>query len=647
MSFIPSLLNKQRLLQPENAQLLAATLGVAGSLYVAWGLGKRAVQTMKPSFMPGEANPLLLATIYENITSRHADDDDLEGAEEYDVVIVGGGTAGCVLAARLSEDPNLKVLLIEAGKSDLAHMPTRMPAMMPRLFGSEIDWQLTTAPEPDMHNRTMCWPRGKVLGGCSSINAMMYVRGPTADYDEWASKYGATGWAWSDLQPYFTKCETFTPSKAWAVDTAPHGSSGPWQISYPRFVSKLVPAFMKGCNAIGIPTVQDVNDGKPGMLGVTRIQTFIDQEGRRSSTATAYLTDKVCARKNLKISVGMTVTRVIHQTGPDGEPVAAGVELASSEHAPVRYRVRAKRDVILAAGAVHTPHLLKISGVGPKEELAQHGIKLVKDLPGVGANLQDHLLIGMTVNVKAGLGLNYLKAPTGGLSLFLRWLLMGSGPLASNMCESVAWVRSHDDPAMVDKIADLSSSPREPDMELFSIPLFYQNMSKTLPPDLAASQWTLAQIPLRPDSVGSITLADRSPFTPPVIRANYFSTEHDRQISIWAFKKNCEVAKASGVFESWEHPQRADALTDAEILDYLKEAANTCYHPSGTTAIGLEKDNGVLGTADLKVHGVRGLRVCDAGVMPRITAGHTCAPVIAIAEKFADMLKAEYGSAKA
>ncbi|KAF7971702.1 hypothetical protein HWV62_20164 [Athelia sp. TMB] len=643
MSFFTNLLARQRVLQPENAQLLAVTFGVASSLYLAWGFSKRAIQTIWPAFLPGETNPALVATIYENITSRHEDDDELTGAEEYDVVIVGGGTAGCVLASRLSEDPNLRVLLIEAGKSDYEHLETRVPAGVPRLFGSKVDWNLKTAPEPEMKNRTMQWPRGKVLGGCSSINAMMYVRGPAADYDEWATKYGATGWSWADLGPYFKKSENFTPSKDWKIDTAPHGKGGPWQISYPAYVSKLVPAFIKGCNAIGIPTVPDVNHGKSGMVGVTRIQTFIDNEGRRSSTATAYLTNKVCARKNLKISVGMTVTRVIHATGQDGELVAAGVELASAKHTLVRYRVRAKRDVILACGAVHSPHLLKLSGIGPADELTQHGIKVIKDLPGVGANLQDHLLIPMTVNCSEGYGLNYLKNPKGGLSLFLQWLVLGNGMLASNLAESVAWVRAHNDPAMVDTVKDLASAPAEPDMELFSLPLYYTDMGQALPPNFAASQWTLAQIPLRPDSVGSVTLRDASPFSAPVIRANYFSTEQDRQMSIWAFKKLCDVAKASGIFVSWELPKRADELSDGEILEFLKGSANTCYHPSCTTAIGKEEDGGVV-DVDLKVHGVRGLRVCDASIMPRITSGHTCAPVIAIAEKFADMLKKEYAN---
>jgi len=203
-----------------------------------------------------------------------------------------------------------------------------------------------------------------------------------------AEKYGAHGWAWKDLEPYFRKAENFTPSSNWPIDAKGHGRDGPWQISYSSYTSPILPPFISGCNSIGIPTVSDINHSQIGMIGVTRVQTFIDSDGRRSSAATAYLTEDVCRRKNLKISVGMTVTRIITHTAADGKPVARGVELASGPYVPVRYRVKATRDVIVACGAVHTPQLLKLSGIGPESELTRHDIKVVKDLPGVGANLQ-------------------------------------------------------------------------------------------------------------------------------------------------------------------------------------------------------------------------------------------------------------------
>lgn len=202
-----------------------------------------------------------------------------------------------------------------------------------------------------------------------------------------AEKYGAHGWAWKDLEPYFRKAETFTPRSSWPVDSKRRGKSGPWQISYANWDSPLVKNFISGFNSIGVPTVPDINHGQSGMIGVTRVQTFVDSEGRRSSAATAYLTEEVCRRKNLKILVGVTITRIItHAVG--GKPIAKGVEFASGPSDPIRYRIKATKDVVVACGAVHTPHLLMLSGIGPKEKLAQQSIKVVKDLPGVGANLQ-------------------------------------------------------------------------------------------------------------------------------------------------------------------------------------------------------------------------------------------------------------------
>jgi choline dehydrogenase len=251
----------------------------------------------------------------------------------------------------------------------------------------------------------------------------------------------------------------------------------------------------------------------------------------------------------------------------------------------------------------------------------------------------------MTVNTSKGTGLGYTQKPLVALRLLARWLLLGTGVICSNLAEGGAWIRSHDDPEMVDRVKDLTSGPHEADLEIITIPGWYKDMGKTKPVDFTVDRWTILQIPIRPSSVGTITLTDSSPFSPPVIHANYFSTEHDRQLAIWGFKKSCGIAKGSKVFESWEVPKRADELSDDEILEFLKEAANTCYHPTGTAKIGAESDNGVVDT-NLSVHGVQALRICDVSVMPRILSGHTCAPIIAIAEKFADMLKVEYGRVK-
>ena len=251
----------------------------------------------------------------------------------------------------------------------------------------------------------------------------------------------------------------------------------------------------------------------------------------------------------------------------------------------------------------------------------------------------------MTVNTTKGTGLNYTLKPLVGLRILAQWLFLGNGILGANFCEAAAWLRSHDDPEAIDKVEDLTSAPREPDLEILSVIAYYKDMGTTKSPDKYGDQWTLGQIPLRPSSVGTITLADNNPFSPPVIHANYLSTESDRQISIWAFKKACNIAKGSRIFKSWELPKRADELSDDNILAYLRDNANTCYHPSGTAKIGAESDNGVVDT-NLCVYGIQKLRVCDVSLMPRILSGHTCAPIIAMAEKFADMLKEEYDQVK-
>lgn len=252
----------------------------------------------------------------------------------------------------------------------------------------------------------------------------------------------------------------------------------------------------------------------------------------------------------------------------------------------------------------------------------------------------------MTVNTTKGLSINHATKPLVKLALTVRWLIHGTGMLSSNLAEAAAFMRSHDDPTMIHKVSDLTSAPQEPDVEFVSLPASYGKVDKAPPPDPNSHQWTIFQIPLRPSSVGTITLASRNPFTPPVIHANYFSTSSDRHLSIWAFRRSCAIAQGSGAFVGWAIPSRADELSDEEVLEYLRRRANTCFHPTGTAKIGAEEEGGVVDCGGLRVHGVRGLRVCDVSVMPRILSGHPCAPIIAIAEKFADMLKVEYAQVK-
>jgi choline dehydrogenase len=356
--------------------------------------------------------------------------ESLEGVTEYDYIIVGTGTAGCVLANRLAEDPGTTVLAIEAGESDVKQLMSRIPAGVTKLWRSPVDWNFSTTPQPECAGRELEWPRGKLIGGCSSINAMMYNKGAPDDYDEW-ERLGNKGWAYKDVAPYLNKAENFQQPKdgdarqLGTEDLAQHGRTGPWQITYPA-QAEVTKVFPDACDAIGIPKTPDVNTDR-GILGATAVQTFIDTSGQRASTATAYLTADVVQRPNLKIASGQNVTRIIFDnSGP--QPRAVGVEMAASRASPVRYLAKAKKEVLLCAGSIGTPQLLKLSGIGPASELKEHDIPLVAELPGVGENLMDHMAFhGVTFKTDKDVSLHYLQDPVKGLPEVIKWLRNGSG----------------------------------------------------------------------------------------------------------------------------------------------------------------------------------------------------------------------------
>ncbi|KZV93791.1 alcohol oxidase [Exidia glandulosa HHB12029] len=594
--------------------------------------------------------------------------ESLLGYPEYDFVIVGGGTAGCVLAARLTENPSVTVLVLEAGTSGVAQLYSRIPFTFGKLFGTKHDWSIYTQPQPNVDERTLFWPRAKLLGGCSSINALMFHYGNPSDFDEWARISGSEEWSWANLKPYFLKFEKFHESPEFpAVDVSQRGRSGPVQTGYFGNNSDWGKKFVQACLTLGIPGKADFNTDK-GTIGTGKVSKpahifplhilklhAIDHRGQRSSTESAYFTPEVLARPNLHVLTGAHVTKILlAQDHTTGGKRAIGIELASARDGP-RYRVRARREVILAAGAVHTPHILMLSGIGPAEHLKAHGVPVLHELPGVGQNLYDHPVVNTHFRADAKTSLAGLDGPgnkptLAGLKELLRWTLFGTGPLRCNVAESVAFVRSTD-PKLFPPgefsadIEDSTSAEDSPDIELYASPVafFNHNMS----PGPVGPACSFGSILLRPTSTGTVTLQSSDPFTNPIVDPNYLATEHDLAVMKRAVALTFKIShtapmsalvakKANSVLPTLD--EGLDASVDSEIERLIRKRLETLYHPTSTARMAPLDQGGVV-DAQLLVHGIAGLRICDASVFPKINSGHTAAPVIAIAEKTADTIK--------
>lgn len=580
----------------------------------------------------------------------------VNNAPEYDVIIVGGGTAGCVLASRLSEDPTVRVLLLEAGGSGVNLPFTRIPAAYSRLFHTKHDYGLHTVPQSEAGGRSRYWPRGKMLGGCSSINAMMFQCGAPSDYDEWARLGGeeASSWSYKNLQKYFLKFEKFSPSKSFAsVDSSLRGAAGPIQTGYFGNFSRFSSSFVEACKEVGIPYRPDINTAS-GTLGTSKIMTYIDSTGSRVSTESAYLTEHVLRRPNLKVAIHATTTKVLLES-VNGDTRAVGVEFAQSEHG-TRFVARARKEVVLSAGAVHTPQILMLSGIGPAEQLAQHLIPVLVDLPGVGQNLIDHPVVDVNFHAKRGESINYVGKPQGvyeivkTLGATLQYLVTRKGPLTTNVGESAAFVRSSD-AALFPPVEygqppeDATSGPDAPDIELFATPVAYKEHGYAPLPQPSGELVALHAVLLRPTSKGSISLRSSNPFKPPVIDPRYLDTQHDVDVLVRALQLLGRLVRtnplASVLRQSGTHPEldhRLHELSAEQLQKIVRDRVETLYHPTSTARM-MPRDQGGVVDASLRVHGVPNLRVVDASIFPNIIAGHTAAPVIAVAEKAADLIR--------
>jgi choline dehydrogenase len=511
----------------------------------------------------------------------------------YDYVIVGAGSAGCVVAHRLGEDPAVKVAVIEAGPPDDApeiHMPL---AFGPNLT-SDWDWALFSEPEPGLDYRRNYLPRGRVLGGSSSLNAMIYIRGNRADYDEWAAM-GLADWGYDDVLPYFKRAEDNErgPSRY-------HGVGGPLSVSDSRSMHPVVETWIEAAGQAGIAPNEDLNGAT--QEGAGRYQ-LTQRDGRRCSTAVAYLHPAV-ARGNVDVLTDARVYRILF----DGKR-AIGVEYM--RHGKLE-QIRAEREVILAAGSYHTPQLLMLSGVGPADQLAPIGIEAHHDLP-VGHNLQDHVMLNFVCLTDKG---SLISSATP--DAFALYESEGRGPVTSNGGEGGAFVRTRD-------------GLDAPDVQFHIGCLLLHEEFLGVPFDDA---YTFGPGVVKPTSRGQVTLRSPIPHARPRIIHNYLQTEEDRQSMVAGVRLNMEISAAPALRE-W---RRADFLvpnsdSEADIMDFVQRRAHTLYHPVGTCAMGSVVD------AECRVLGLEGLRVVDASVMPTIPRGNTNAPTIMVAEKASDMIR--------
>jgi choline dehydrogenase len=523
----------------------------------------------------------------------------------YDYIIVGAGSAGSVLANRLSARPEIKVLLLEAGGSDKS-LYVRMPAGIASLAGPRFNWGYETVPQAAMKGRRMYWPRGRLIGGSSSVNAMVYMRGQPADYDHWR-QLGNAGWSYADVLPWFKKAE-----RNERLHDEFHGSDGPLNVAERPYTNPLSHAFVEAGQQAGLPFNPDFNGAT--QLGVGLFQVT-QKNGRRWSAASAYL-HPAAARENLTIVTKAQATRVLIEKGR-----AVGVEYARGRK---RRTARATREVVLAGGAINSPQLLLLSGIGPAAELRTLGVRVALDLPGVGKNLQDHLNVNIVRRAKRGSSLDGKSRGLKPIGVALEFLIYGTGPGTSNVAEAGAFAMS-------------GLGAATPDIQYHFIPAQVVDHARTI---MDGDGVTLHACCLRPQSRGEIRLASSDALQPPIMDPNYLAAGYDLKILIDGLRKGREIL-AAPAFKPWLEEERipgAAVQSDAELEDFIRATAETEYHPVGTCKMG--SDAMAVVDEGLRVRGVERLRVIDASIMPTVVSGNTNAPVIMIAEKAADMMLA-------
>jgi choline dehydrogenase-like flavoprotein len=533
---------------------------------------------------------------------------------KYDYIIAGGGAAGCVLAARLSE-AGASVLLLEAGYPD-SHPFIHIPAGFTKLSGPRVNWGFRTVPQKHLNNRDMWYPQGKTLGGGSSINAMIYTRGHRTDYDRWAEG-GADGWSYEDVLPYFRKAEANA-----RFSNAYHGVDGPLAVSDPISPLKISGAFIKAAQETGIPYNADFNGAEQEGVGYHQTTT---RDGRRGSAAVSYLRPALkrpgLKQKDLTVVTRAQVGRIIVEKGR-----AVALDYRTDMSADV-VRVHAGIEIIVTSGAIGSPKLLMLSGIGPADHLRQHGVPVVADIAGVGENLQDHLDCYTVYDCNGphsyyGVDQHVRQAWWG-----LQYLLFRNGPVTTNIVEAGAFVKA--DPASV-----------IPDTQLHFLPAYVVDHGMMRIPGYGVCLYTNG---LRPKSRGTVRLRDADPASHPLIDPNYLSEPDDMRLAVAGLKLAREIMSAPSMrgYIKTERMPGPQARTDQELEAYIRQWAKTDYHPVGTCKMGTD----ALAVVDpqLRVRGIEGLRVCDSSVMPLEIGANTNAPTIMIAEKASDLILAAAG----
>ncbi|WOR15834.1 choline dehydrogenase [Hyphomonas sp. FCG-A18] len=526
---------------------------------------------------------------------------------DFDYIIVGAGSAGCVLANRLSANPDIKVCLIEAGKKDNSLM-VRMPAGVGSLIKEEnpYNWGFWTEPQAHMDNRKLWWPRGRGWGGSSSINGMIYIRGHARDYDQWRQT-GLRGWGFDDVLPYFKRNEGYERG-----ETEFHGGDGPLKVSDSPMDSASYEAFLQAGSEAGYKQTDDFNGTQQEGFGP--YQRTI-HEGERWSSSFAYLRP-VLDRPNLTVKSTALVSRVVFRGG-----TAHGVEVVAKKGAQPEL-IHCNKEVIVCAGAVQSPQILMLSGIGPADTIRKHGIASIADLPGVGANLQDHLDVTVVHEMTQKLSAYSQQAGLKKIGVGLKYLMSKKGAGADNFLQAGAFLKSREG---LDR----------PDLQLHYVNAAMINHGNT---DIGKDGFTIHACQLRPESRGSVTLASADPFDHPLIDPNYLATEEDRRTMREAVKMMRDIAgqNAFNALRGTEILPGESVRTDEEIDAFIRSKGETIYHPVGTVAMGIHDSSPLDG--DLRVRGVEGLRVIDASVMPTLIGGNTNAPTMMIAEKAADLI---------